>query len=357
MADPADLRAPLLTWYDEHKRVTPWRVTKDPYAVWVSEIMLQQTRVDTVIDYFNRFMARFPTIDALAAAPIDDVLKLWQGLGYYARARNLHRAAQIVASEHGGEVPRDAATLRALPGLGAYTVGAIRSIVFGEPAAVVDGNVIRVLTRVFEIPGDPTRSSVNKAIWEIAEAAVDPDRPGDFNQGLMELGATACKPARPACEECPIETLCGARATETVGLYPSPKRKTKVTTARSAVAAVRRRGKLLLVRRKPEGLLGGLWELPSVECKGREKPATALRRRLEDVVGLEVEDLDDLNIVVEHQFSHLHMTYTALGCKARGRARARQPYDATAWVPPEDLTDYGVGAATRRILKAISAVG
>ncbi|MCS7300931.1 MAG: A/G-specific adenine glycosylase, partial [Fimbriimonadales bacterium] len=205
----SELRRALLRWFEAHKRPTPWRDNPDPYRVWVSEVMLQQTQTATVIPYFERFIARFPDVQALADAPLEEVLRYWEGLGYYARARNLHKAARMIV-QNGGRLPATADRLRELPGIGAYTAGAIASIAFGQPTPVVDGNVIRVLARLLWLKGDLKAAPAQKQLWRISEQLIDPQRPGDFNQAIMELGSTVCTPTQPRCSECPVSHLCAA---------------------------------------------------------------------------------------------------------------------------------------------------
>ena len=275
------LRTALLTWYRRSHRDLPWRRSRDPYAIWISEIMLQQTRVDTVRDYYARFMARFPTISDLAEAPQADVLSLWSGLGYYARARNLHAAAGEIATRYGGQFPREAEAVHALPGIGPYTAGAIRSIAFGQRAPILDGNVTRVLSRLFAIPAGPEQAAAKRLYWRLAEellpaelAAADADAPndvGDFNQALMELGATVCTPHRPGCLLCPLSGDCEARARDQQELFPPPKATRPVPVLRAVTAILSPQPgprdlavPVLLVRRPGSGLWGGLWEPPSL---------------------------------------------------------------------------------------------
>jgi A/G-specific adenine glycosylase len=261
---PAPLRAALLAWFDAHARALPWRENTDPYRVWISEVMLQQTRVDAVIPFYTRWMDRFPDLDALATASEQSVLQMWAGLGYYSRGRNLHRAARWVRERHGGALPRDPGELRALPGVGEYTAGAVASIAFGIPLPAVDGNVRRVLARLMDV-ADPSPGALRN--W--AGALVDPLRPGDFNQAVMELGATVCTPRAPSCPRCPVEHFCRAAAAGTQGERPAPRRKGKVReVAWGVVVLVAGEGvgaRTLVRRRPPEGLLGGMWEFPSVE--------------------------------------------------------------------------------------------
>jgi A/G-specific adenine glycosylase len=260
------LRDELLTWFDGHRRDLPWRRRRDPYAVWISEVMLQQTQVSTVIPYFERFLARFPDARSLAAAELPEVLALWKGLGYYSRARNLHRAAQRIA-ESG--MPSTAAGLRELPGIGRYAAGAIASLAFGEAVAVLDGNVSRVLARLRGIEGPLGADS--KRLWAEAEALLDRSRPGAFNESMMELGALVCVPGQPRCEECPIARHCEARSRGRERDIPAPKVRPERKRLEMACAVVLdRQGRLLLARRVEKGLFGGLWELPSAPMEPGE---------------------------------------------------------------------------------------
>ncbi|MBA3584678.1 MAG: A/G-specific adenine glycosylase, partial [Gemmatimonadetes bacterium] len=255
IADAAETRQDLLAWYDRQQRDLPWRRERDPYRVWVSEVMLQQTRVETVLPYYERWMKRFPALDDLADADPEDVLRAWSGLGYYARARNLHRAAMTVRERHGAVLPNDAARLRELPGVGAYTAGAVASIAFGRPEPAVDGNARRVLCRLFDL-ASPSAAE----LFRRAAALVDPDRPGDFNQALMELGATVCRPRAPRCARCPLARGCRARARGTAEYRPRARSGGPVPAFRVGTAVVvSSRGRFLLGRRPPRGLLGGLW--------------------------------------------------------------------------------------------------
>jgi len=235
----AEFRSSLVGWFRRAARDLPWRSTRDPYAIWVSEVMLQQTRVETVRPYYEKFLARFPTVQSLAAASIDDVRTVWSGLGYYRRAQMLHAGARIVVERHDGTLPGRVDALERLPGIGAYTAGAIASIAYGQRCGLVDGNVERVLTRVFEIAGDPVSPSVRARLWSLAHAVADCDAPGDVNQALMELGATVCAPASPDCLLCPVRTRCGAYATGQTETFPQrPARKTVRREAWSTLVAI-----------------------------------------------------------------------------------------------------------------------
>lgn len=340
----------LLSWYDARRRELPWRAAGlDPYRTWLSEIMLQQTRVDVVVGYYERFTARFPTVVALADAPLDDVLTLWSGLGYYARARNLHAAAKTIRDEHGGRFPSDPDAVRALPGIGRYTAGAILSIAFGMKEPLVDGNVVRVLARQGALEGHAKAKPLHDACWAIAADLVeDVDRPGDFNQALMELGATVCTPVNPKCGECPVTESCRAResgrAAEIPAKAPKAARKHRVVDA----ALVLRGERVLLVRRPDKGLLGGLWELPSAE-RAKKRPAGEGLAVPGLVPGLDLE-VGEKKAATEHTFSHFDMTLEAFACEATGSVAASN--DIARWVAREELVSYGIGAAMRRVLEA-----
>lgn len=260
--------ADLLAWYDRHRRVLPWRAlpgeTADPYRVWASEIMLQQTTIAAVKPYFERFMARFPTVEALAGAPSEEVMQAWAGLGYYSRARNLHACAKAVVADHGGRFPDSEDGLRALPGIGAYTAGAVAAIAFDRPTAAVDGNVERVMTRLFAI--EDALPGAKPLIRDHVLALLPPGRPGDFAQALMDLGATICTPRSPACALCPWREPCQARADGTQETFPRKAAKKTGTTRRGAAfVALRDDGAILLRTRPPKGLLGGMAEVPTSE--------------------------------------------------------------------------------------------
>jgi A/G-specific adenine glycosylase len=293
----------------------PWRGDADPYRIWVSEVMLQQTRVETVIPYYRSWLERFPNVQALAAADTDAVLLAWQGLGYYRRARNLHAGARMVCERFGGEVPRTSSELRALPGVGEYTAGALASIAFDEPVPAVDGNVKRVFARLLD---EPTPGAA--MLGELARRLVDPDRPGDWNQALMDLGATVCTPRRPECGRCPFSRWCGAHAVGTEESRPARRSRTEVPEATWITAVIVDGDENALVERQPEhGLLGGLWAFPSVEADGESgiddlamSAAGAAGARLDD-------DLTPVSLAaVRHRFSHLQATYRPVLLRGAG---------------------------------------
>ncbi len=340
----------LVAWYRDNRRDLPWRRTRDPYAIWVSEIMLQQTRVAVVVPYWERWMARFPTAAALAAAPLDDVLAAWSGLGYYGRARNLHRGAREVVARYRGRLPDSAGELRSLPGIGRYTAGAIASLAFDRREPLVDGNVARVLARLFSVEEDVKSAPGQKRLWQLAGELVPAGAPGDFNQGLMELGATVCTPAAPRCPDCPLAADCLARrAGRQRDLPRMPERTRDADKPVLAVAAawVERGGRILLARRAPDGLFGGLWELP--QAPGR----TALARAL---AGLGLAWRPPARPVHRHRqvLSHRRLAISVYAAPAAGRltgARAAAPYQRAAWHPPGALEGLGLAAASRVILR------
>jgi A/G-specific adenine glycosylase len=352
-----ELRGSLLAWYRRERRRLPWRESPDPYRVLVSEFMLQQTQVATVVPYFERFMARYPTVRDLAAAPIDDVLAAWSGLGYYRRARNLHAAARRIVDLHGGEVPREERAVRDLPGVGAYTAGALRSIAFGERAAVVDGNVERVLSRLLRMAGPVGKATASRRLWEIAEQLLDPEAPGDFNQALMELGALRCLPAAPDCERCPWDRHCLARAAGVQGKIPRPAARPVTREMRGAAIVLRRAGRVLLVRREEAGELAGMWELPGsgespVEGEGARKLAAAVRKRH----GLSVEVGPRLG-EVRHGILDRRIRLELFAAELRGERSVRRSRISSRWVRPEEALAGGLAlaASARKALRMVVA--
>ena len=348
-----EIRRALVAWFARGHRDMPWRRTKDPYAVWVSEIMLQQTRVETVTPYFVRWMGRFPTVGALAEAPLDDVLTHWAGLGYYARARNLHAAARDVVATYGGRFPSTAEGLQGLKGVGAYTAGAIASIAFGEAAPIVDGNVVRVLARVDALAGAADDPALKKQVWARAGELVQGDggvRAGDFNQAMMELGAMVCTPAAPGCSRCPLVEPCRARAADAVEKYPAAKTKKPPRAVDAVAVLVERDDKLLLVRRPPSGLWGGLWEPPWRAERHIDDEAAA--RVAKDCTGLRVTNIQSIGRF-EHVLTHRRMHFHVYAARGRGRL-ALDGYDAARWLARARLDDgdidVGVAAWTRQIL-------
>ena len=346
------LRRRLLAWYRREKRDLPWRHTRDPYRIWVAEIMLQQTQVPTALPYYRRFLARFPTVRALARASDQNVLKAWQGLGYYRRAINLREAARRIERDHAGRVPDDAAAFGRLPGVGRYTCGAVQSIAFGRRLAALDGNAARVLARWFAVRRPVHAAATRAGLWAAAEAIVPPRAPGDWNQALMELGSRVCTPRRPRCPACPVQRLCRAFARGLQEEIPPPRRRRPVPHIQVGVGIVWRRGRVLLCKRRPDAMLGGLWEFPGGKVRPRESVADCIRRELREECGLEVTVGRHL-VDVTHTYSHLRVTLRCRHCRsARGRAKALG-CDAARWVRPARIADYPLPAADVRILEAI----
>jgi A/G-specific adenine glycosylase len=348
-----ELRRSLLSWYRKNRRDLPWRRTRDPYRIWVSEAMLQQTRVETAVHYYERFLARFPDLRSLATADAEEVMGEWAGLGYYGRARNLHTAARQVVEERGGEIPDDVEELRSLKGVGRYTAGAVASIAFDRPVPAVDGNVARVLARLLGIHEDLQSAPVMRQIWKQAEELARGRSPGDLNQALMELGATVCTPRSPLCPACPIAAHCRAREAGDPEAIPVKRPRRKPKRLEATAAFLVRRGKALAVRRPPGGLLGGLWELPGGELRARERPEQGLARSLRDRVGLtptDAEKLGTVKHVFTHRVLHLHV-YRARGAKGRVRLAG---FDAHRWLPPHLLAELPQSALMGKALRLVS---
>lgn len=354
LAQRTRLAERILSWYSAHKRDLPWRRdAHDPYRVWISEALLQQTQVATVIPYYERFLARFPTVQALAAGNLDAVLKTWEGAGYYARARNLHRAAQEIVSRFGGELPQTVDELLTLPGIGRYTAGAIASIAYNQDAPVLDGNVIRVLCRYFGIRKEPGKAGTQRELWELAEELLPKGRAGDFNQGLMDLGAVICTPRQPACAACPLRRGCIARRLGIQEQLPVKAAKKKLPRYEIGIGVVWKEGKILIAKRFARDLLGGLWEFPGGHCEPDETIAQCVRREVREELGIRVSVGDEF-AVVEHGYSHFRVTLHALHCRyVSGEPRAIG-CAAFRWVAPRALSRYAFPAANRRIIKAVA---
>lgn len=339
----------LLRWYGRHRRDLPWRRTGDPYAIWISEIMLQQTQVATVIPYFERFLKRFPTVRALAAAPLDEVIKLWEGLGYYSRARFLHQAAGRIVGQFNGKIPQEPQELLKLPGIGRYTAGAIASIAYGLDEPVLDGNVQRVLCRVFRVRRNPKETRTQQALWRIARTLIPAGRASEFNQALMDLGATICVPRNPRCPVCPLRTLCQARQHDEQGEIPVKVRRRPLPHFDIAAGVIWKGRKILIDQRKPEGLLGGLWEFPGGKREPGESLEACLRREVYEELRIRITVRHPL-IAVDHTFSHFKITLHTFACEYRsGRPKAVGCADFR-WVMLDDLDTYPFPKANRRVI-------
>jgi len=346
------IRRALLDWYRRDARDLPWRKTDDPYKIWLSEIIMQQTRVDQGTPYYERFVQAFPTVEALAAAPEQAVLKQWEGLGYYTRARNLHKAAKLVVEQEGGKLPTRASLLQLLPGIGRYTAGAIASIAFGERIPVVDGNVKRVLSRLFNIAESIDTPDCETRMWELAGMMVSPKHPGDFNQAMMELGARICTPKSPSCDQCPVQKYCEGFAAGVQAQRPVRNAKKSVPQKEIVVAVIEQDGKYLLGLRPSEGLLGGLWEFPGGKIEKGETHQAALIRECKEELGVTIVVGGQI-ACVKHAYTHFKVTLHVYLCSIKkGTPRARVHTDL-AWVSPEDFTNYPFPKANHKFLHAL----
>ena len=349
----------LLNWYQLERADLPWRRDPSPYHTWLSEIMLQQTRVDTVIPYYRRFLQAFPTIQSLAAAPLEDVLKLWEGLGYYSRARNLHRAAQVVVDEYGASLPADIETLLKLPGIGTYTAGAIASIAFGTAAPVLDGNVMRLFARLLDLEDDITQPATRKKLWRLAEHWLPGHAPGDYNQALMELGQQICRPRNPLCSRCPIQFSCRAWSAGTQSARPVRSKRSPTPHYDVTAGLIRdERERLLIARRPLNGLLGGLWEFPGGKVKAGEPLSDCLKRELREELAIAVE-VGALFTVVDHAFTHFKITLHAFECRYLGALPLHDEPQAIgvmdwAWVTEAQLPKYSFGKADRTVIAELA---
>ena len=341
------MRAALLRWYRRNYRDLPWRRTRDPYAIWVSEVMLQQTQVATVIPYYERFLERFPTVASLAGAPEEMVLSVWSGLGYYRRATALRKAAIAVVDRHHGRVPDDPDELRALPGVGRYTAGAIASVAFGRPEPALDGNVRRVLCRVFAMGGDG-RNAGQEVLWKIASTLVQGVAPGDLNQALMELGATVCTTRAPRCGGCPIALRCRGRSLGTPEAFPSPRPHRPTVKVRVAVAVVRNRGRVLVEQPGIGSPFLGTWDLPAVELSTRADGRRAIEAAMEGRHALSILTKPASARAV-HSILHRRLALEIFPCRLRGPLVKKG--DGTRWIRPESLSETPVSGATRKVLQ------
>ncbi len=357
MDNNSALHTALIDWFEANKADLPWRRTKDPYVIWLSEIMLQQTQVTTVIPYYQRFVERFPTVQDLAAASLDEVLKLWEGLGYYSRARNLHRAAQMVVEELGGEFPQSAEKLQELPGVGRYTAGAVASFAFGENVPVLDGNVIRILTRVFNIEDDVAQSATKRALWELAEEILPDGQAASWNEGLMELGRRICTPRSPQCESCPVADHCRAyqAGVQTQRPVKSPKAK---TPHYDVTAGVIRRddGRFIIAQRPLNGMLGGLWEFPGGKREPGESLPECLRREIQEELGIDIRVGPQI-ATVKHAYTHFRITLFVFECEhVSGEPQAIECAD-WIWATLDDLDRYAFPSTDQQIIDLLRKGG
>ncbi len=342
------LRQELLDWFAEKQRDLPWRKTSNPYFIWVSEVMLQQTQVQTVIPYYLRFIERFPTVDALAASDLNEVLKSWEGLGYYARARNLQKAAKIVSTEFNSLVPEDYSIFLKLPGVGDYIAAAVQSIAFDKSIATVDGNVKRVLSRLFRIDQPVNLTTAKSHFVDAATRILDKKRAGDFNQAMMELGALICKPSTPVCKECPISQFCQSFEHKTVPEFPKRNKRKPVPSYKIAVGVVFKNDQMLITLRKTEGLLGGLWEFPGGKTEEGESAAQACLREIKEETNLEIK-IEQSLAVIRHAYTHFKIVMEVFVCRhVSGRVRLDGPVDHR-WIGFKDIKKYPFPKANHKI--------
>jgi len=343
----------VLARYAEQRRDLPWRGSLNAYDIWIAETMLQQTQVATVIPYYQRFLACFPTVRALAAARLDEVLKLWEGLGYYARARHLHAAAQLIVTEHAGRIPDTMDALLALPGIGRYTAGAILSIAYGQDVPALDGNARRVLSRLFAVTEDVTRGPGQRKLEALATSLLPQGQAGDFNQALMDLGATVCTPRAPACDRCPLAQACLARQMGQETQFPVRRPRRPAPHYQVTAGVVwDRDGRFLIAQRPLESMLGGLWEFPGGKQEPGESLADCLRRELREELGIEVT-VGALLTVVQHAYTHFRITLHTFHCEiVAGQPQALGCAD-WRWITPDDVERFAFSAADRRIIAAL----
>lgn len=349
------LRRRLLDWFAEHARDLPWRQNRDPYRVWLSEVMLQQTQVETVKPYFARFLEAFPTVADLAAAPEQEVLRLWEGLGYYRRARGLHAAAKVLVAEHEARFPRDVAALQKLPGVGRYTAGAIASIAFDLPAPILEANTIRLFTRLTAYRGDPTSTAGQKYLWGVAEQLVPQQGASRFNQALMELGALVCTPKAPNCQACPLARQCEANRQGLVELLQPTTKKLKFIDVSEAAVVVYKGGEVLVRQCGPGERWSGLWDFPrfAVESEGPLFAQDELAKKVAEQTGVQVRGASHLK-TLKHGVTRHRITldcYTAQRSGGRLKSTADSP---TRWIDPAGLSELPLSVTGRKIAKLLA---
>ena len=346
-------RKALLSWYRTHKRDLPWRRTTDPYAIWISEVMLQQTRVDTVIPYYQAFMEKYPDLDALAQAEPESLLKSWEGLGYYQRLFNLQKTAQRLRQQGLSRLPEDPENLRQLPGVGPYIAAAVASIAFHVQVAVVDGNVKRVMARLFSDPFPVNAGTAHRHYLRHASLLLDPKNPKDANQAVMELGATCCSPAKPKCADCPVSLFCEAWAQKKTELYPLREKKRPSPFFSVACAAIVDENFRILVTKRPEtGMLPGFWEFPGGKCEQGESEERACIREVREETGLILEKPEKL-CTIGHAYTHFRIAMTLFGCRTREKIPALLSQREHRWIFPDELQTLAFPAANRKCMPAL----
>jgi A/G-specific adenine glycosylase len=338
----------LLRWFKKNKRDLPWRKTRDPYAIWVSEIMLQQTQVATVIPYYQKFLKSFPTLHHLAKANLSKVLKVWEGLGYYSRARNLHRASRVILSHFHGKIPDTLKDLLTLPGIGRSTAGAILSFAFNKEAPILDGNAKRVLSRLFAISGSPGKTKTEQLLWKISESLIPKGYSNPFNQALMDLGSMICTPKDPQCHQCPLKKHCQGYLSGKPGRYPTKRARRTIPYVESVSAVIEKDGKILLNQRPPKGLLGGLWEFPNWRIEGKGILRLRLRNTIKKEMGLNVKVKESMG-TFQQTYSHFKLTLHVFACQfLNGKPKGK-------WVPIKNLPLLPMSRVHRRIANSLKA--
>jgi A/G-specific adenine glycosylase len=346
IAQKEKIQSKLLQWFKKNGRDLPWRNTRDPYAIWVSEIMLQQTQVSTVIPYYQKFLKSFPTIHHLAKSDLSKVLKVWEGLGYYSRARNLHRASQIVLTRFHGKIPETLKDLLGLPGIGRSTAGSILSFAFHKDAPILDGNAKRVLSRLFTVSSNPVKSKTEGLLWQISESLVPKGFSNPFNQALMDLGSMLCTPKEPECDRCPLHRFCKGRASGKPERFPAKKVKRTIPHIESVSAVIKKDGRVLLNQRPPKGLLGGLWEFPNWRIKGKKIQKQQLKNQMDREVGLSINVKESIG-TFQQTYSHFKLTLSVFHCQhLNGKGKGK-------WVPIRNLALYPMSRIHRRIAEMI----
>jgi A/G-specific adenine glycosylase len=347
-----DFSKKLLKWYSLHKRDLPWRDHGDPYAVWVAEIMLQQTRVAAVIPYYEKWMTRFPNIQSLAEATEKDVLIQWESLGYYGRARNIHKAARSIVENHNGTLPQELSELMKLPGIGRYTAGAIASMAFGKDIATLDGNIRRVLARFFNVSKLLGSTDGEAALWALAEENLPAGKAGDYNQAMMDLGATICLPKKPDCVICPLTHSCKARILSLQESLPIKKQKAAIPHHTVTAAVIRRGGKVLLAKRPSKGLLGGMWEFPGGKVEPGESLEEGLIRELHEELDAQIKISEPFGIY-RHAYTHFRITLHAFLCELTAGEPKPVEAERLAWVRTNELDCFPMGKVDRQIARKL----
>jgi len=342
----------ILTWYNKQKRILPFRDIDDPYRIWLSEVMLQQTQIETVIPYFQKWISKYPTIRSVAAADQELLLKLWEGLGYYSRCRNFHKASKIIIEKHGGVIPDNWSEFRALPGVGDYTAGAVLSIAYNQLYIAIDGNVKRVIARIL---GLKHLSNINMSRMErYLKNNISTDNPGDFNQAMMELGAQVCSPKNPRCGSCPISIECKAFASGSSESYPLPVKKNKVPHYTIVAGLIWREDKFYIQKRGDGGMLAGLWEFPGGKVEGGESLTDALRREIKEECGA-IPKISKKIGTIKHSYTHFTITFHGYHCEENGRSMRCQ--QNSKWIKPNQIDEFPFPKANHKLFSILEKQG